>query len=88
MVNGADSKRTILRTGDRVTLGATCQFVFHQPVPISPSARLELVSGHRLPLAVDGVLIMAENLILGPTPPVHVAMPDLPANIVQYMPRT
>ena len=75
-VNGAAAARAVLKCGDRVTLGATCQFVFRQPVPISPSARLELVSGHRLPLAVDGVLLMADNLILGPggfntQPPFH-----------------
>ena len=84
LVNGEPTKRAPLAANDRVTLGGTCQFVFHQPVPISPSARLELVSGHRLPLAVDGVLLMAENLILGPTAPVHVVMPDAAANIVIY----
>ncbi len=84
MVNGSNSKRTILRTGDRVTLGATCQFVFHQPVPISPSARLELVSGHRLPVAVDGILLMAENLILGPGPQAHVVLPDAAGSLVFF----
>jgi hypothetical protein len=84
LVNGDPTKRAPLTAGDRVTLGGTCQFVFHQPVPISPSARLELVSGHRLPLAVDGVLLMAENLILGPTGPVHVAMPDAADNVILY----
>ena len=84
MVNGASAKRTILRTGDRVTLGATCQFIFHQPVPISPSARLELVSGHRLPVAVDGILLMAENLIFGPGPQAHVLLPEGAGNLVFY----
>jgi hypothetical protein len=84
LVNGEPTKRAPLAANDRVTLGGTCQFVFHQPVPISPSARLELVSGHRLPLAVDGVLLMAENLILGPAAPVHVVMPDAAMNIVIY----
>jgi tetratricopeptide (TPR) repeat protein len=40
MVNGLATKRTTLKPGDRVTLGSTCQFQFHLPVPISPSARL------------------------------------------------
>ena len=84
MVNGASAKRTILRTGDRVTLGATCQFIFLQPGPISPSARLELVSGHRLPVAVDGILLMAENLILGPGPQAHVLLPEGAGNLVFY----
>lgn len=84
LLNGEPTKRAPLTAGDRVTLGGTCQFVFHQPVPISPSARLELVSGHRLPLAVDGVLLMAENLILGPNGPTHVNMPDAADNLVIY----
>ena len=66
LVNGLAVPRTVLRPGDRLTLGTTCQFLFHLPVPISPSARLELVSGHRLPLAVDGIILMAESLVLGP----------------------
>lgn len=86
-VNGAAAKRAVLKPGDRLTLGPTCQMVFHQPVPISPSARLELVSGHRLPLAVDGVLLMAESLVLGPGQRVHVRLPsiaDHPGNVVLY----
>ena len=86
-VNGAAAKRAVLKPGDRLTLGSSCQMVFHQPVPISPSARLELVSGHRLPMAVDGVLLMAESLVLGPGQRVHVrlpAVPDHPGNVVIY----
>jgi len=83
-VNGIAHPRAVLRAGDRLTLGPTCQMIFHQPVPISPSARLELVSGHRLPLAVDGVILMAESLILGPGPHVHVPLPDAPGNVVLF----
>ena len=84
-VNGATSDRAVLRPGDRVTLGPTCQFVFQQPVPISPSARLEMVSGHRLPLAVDGVLLMAETLVLGPGEQSHVNLPvELLQSVVLY----
>jgi hypothetical protein len=82
LVNGNATTRTALCHGDRVTLGATCQFHFQQPVPISPTASLALVSGHRLPLAVDAVLLMAEYIILGPTAPVHVLVPGARSNIV------
>jgi hypothetical protein len=84
MVNGQATTRAVLATGDRVTLGGTCQFVFQRPVAISPSARLELVSGHRLPLAVDGILLMAENLIFGPSGAVHVPLPDAAGNVILY----
>ncbi len=83
-VNGTPNERTLLKCGDRVTLGASCQFLFRQPVSISPSARLELVSGHRLPLAVDGVLLMADNLILGPGSQTHITLPWATANIILY----
>ena len=62
---------------DRVTLGTSCQFQFRQAVPVSASARIDLVSGHRLRLALDGVLLMAETLVLGPGQQVHVNMPEL-----------
>jgi hypothetical protein len=83
-VNGTPNDRSLLKCGDRVTLGASCQFLFRQPVGISPSARLELVSGHRLPLAVDGVLLMADNLILGPGSQTHITLPWASSNVILY----
>jgi hypothetical protein len=82
-VNGASVKRALLQSGDRVTLGASCQFLFRLPVPGSNTARLELVSGHRLPTGVDAVLLMAEALILGGPAP-HIAIPGLEAPIVLF----
>lgn len=84
LVNNATTTRTMLKPGDRVTLGATCQFIFQRPVEISPSAKLELVSGHRLQIAVDGVLLMAESLILGPAGQSHVVVPWLTETVVLY----
>ena len=75
-VNGQPVKKVMLTSGDRITLGATCQFVFRKPIPISPTAKLELVSGHRLPQAVDGVLLMAESLVMGHEGKAHVVLPD------------
>jgi hypothetical protein len=83
-VNGQPVERALLRSGDRVTLGACCQFRFQQPVPVSTSARLDLVSGHRLRLAVDAVLLMADTLVLGPAPQAHVLMPDLAEPVVLF----
>ena len=83
-VNGQPVTRALLRPGDRVTLGTSCQFLFRQPVPVSTTARLDLVSGHRLPLAVDGVLLMADTLVLGPGPQAHVMVPDLKDPVVLF----
>jgi tetratricopeptide (TPR) repeat protein len=83
-VNGVETKRTVLSAGDRVTLGTSCQFLFHKPVAVSSSVRLELTSGHRLPVAVDGVLLMGNELMLGPGPDAHVEFPGLDAPVLIY----
>ncbi len=83
-VNGQAVTRALLRPGDRVTLGASCQFQFRQPVPASATARLDLVSGHRLPLGVDGILVMAETLVLGDGDQVHVILPDLKNPVIFF----
>jgi hypothetical protein len=82
-VNGTETKRAVLSAGDRVTLGTSCQFLFHKPVSVSSSVRLELTSGHRLPVAVDGILLMGNELILGPEPDSHIPM-KIPAPVLIY----
>jgi hypothetical protein len=84
LVNGQPVERALLQSGDRITLGGSCQLLFRQPVPVSATARLDLVSGHRLPVTVDGVLLMADTLVLGSGPQAHVSMPDLEHPIVLY----
>jgi hypothetical protein len=83
-VNGKPVEKALLQSGDRITLGACCQFQFRQPVPVSATARLDLVSGHRLRLAVDAVLLMADTLVLGPGPQAHIVMPELQQPVVLY----
>jgi len=84
LVNGNEVTRTLLQAGDRVTLGASCQFLFRMPVPGSGTARLELVSGHRLPTSVEGVLLMADTLVMGGSSQAHVMIPDLEKPIVLF----
>jgi tetratricopeptide (TPR) repeat protein len=83
-VNGKTVEKALLRANDRITLGTTCQLQFRQPAPVSASARLDLTSGQRLPLAVDGVILMADTLLLGPGPQVHVTVADLKQPVVLY----
>jgi len=83
-INGKDTSRAVLAPGDRVTLGPTCQFLFQKPVSVSSTARLELTSGHRLMLPVEGVLLMANEVILGAGPQAHVQVPDLPGKVLLY----
>lgn len=84
LLNGRDVARSVLAPGDRVTLGLTCQFLFQQPVPASATARLDLTSGHRLNHPVDGVLLMANELILGPGPDAHIVVGDATERVMIY----
>jgi hypothetical protein len=71
-VNGETVSSKALKPGDRITLGSSCQLLFTQPSPLTPTARLDLVSGHRFQTAVDAVLLMADVLVLGAGDEPHV----------------
>jgi hypothetical protein len=70
--------------GDVIRLGSTVELEFRQPSPVSATARLAIVSRHRLPLAVDGVLLMAETCIIGSSPQAHVPASGLDDPVVLY----
>ncbi len=83
-VNNQVVEKGLLKNGDRITLGTSCQILFRQPVAISSTARLDLVSGHKLGLPVDGVLLMAETLMMGPANQAHVEIPEVNFPIILY----
>jgi hypothetical protein len=65
-------------------LGSSVEILFRQSSPVSATARLEIVSRHRLPLAVEGVILMAETCILGSTAQAHVPAPQLETPVVLF----
>ena len=83
-VNNRRVESATLRDGDVIRLGQTVELEFHQPSPVSATARLSVVSRHRLPLAVDGVLLMADTCILGGSPQSHVVTAGLRDPVVLY----
>jgi hypothetical protein len=83
-VNLAPIQRSLLRSGDRITLGASCQLLFSQPEPLSATARLTIISGHRFAHPVDAVLLMAETLIVDRSPQAHVPAADLRERVVIF----
>jgi hypothetical protein len=83
-LNGRKVETAALRDGDVIRLGSSVELEFHQPSPVSSTARLEIVSRHRLPLAVDGVVLMAETCILGPNRQAHIYAPNLGEPVVIY----
>ncbi len=83
-VNGASVETAALHDGDVIRLGSSVELEFRQPSPVSTTARLQVVSRHRLPLAVDGVILMAETCIIGRPPQAHIAASNLDDSIVLY----
>jgi hypothetical protein len=83
-VNGKAVSTAALKDGDVIRLGSTVELEFRQPSPVSATARLRVVSRHRLPLAVDGVILMAETCIVGESKQAHIASPGLASPIVLY----
>ena len=82
LVNGAEVEKALLQPEDRVTLGRTCQFVFTRPLAVSGTALVRLASGHRFPWAIDGVILMAQNILLGPPGQAHIPVPGLGVPVV------
>ena len=84
-VNGKPvSEQACLRDGDVIRLGSTVELEFRQPSPVSATARLTIVSRHRLPLAVDGVVLMAETCIVGKSRQAHIPAPTLEESVILY----
>ena len=83
-VNGKAVTTAPLKDGDVIRLGSTVELEFRQPSPVSSTARLQVVSRHRLPLAVDGVILMAETCIVGDTRQAHIPAPGLANPVVLY----
>jgi len=83
-VNGQKVETAPVHDGDVIRLGSSVELEFRQPSPVSATARLAIVSRHRLPLAVDGVLLMAETCIIGGSPQAHTPAPGLREPVVLY----
>jgi FHA domain-containing protein len=83
-INGQRIETAPVHDGDVIRLGSTVELEFHQPSPVSATARLAIVSRHRLPLAVDGVLLMAETCIIDGSPQAHIPAPGLAQPVVLY----
>ena len=81
-VNHKPADKALLRDGDEIQIGNGCLITFRQPVPITTTARLELASRHRMPLAVNGIILMADSCIFGPSDGAHIIVPDLQRTVI------
>ncbi|HMO35076.1 MAG TPA: FHA domain-containing protein [Gemmatales bacterium] len=76
-LNGKNTEKALLKDGDILTLGTACRIRFRQPLAVSGTARLELISRHRLPLSMDGVILMADACLMGDNSNTHIVAPGL-----------
>lgn len=83
-INGQATDKALLRSADRITLGGSCQLQFWQPVPVSTTARLDMVSGHRFAEPVQAVLLMADTLVIGPETQSHIQVPDMTQPLILF----
>src|ERR1019366_4319544 len=83
-VNGKSVTTAPLKDGDVIRLGSTVELEFRQPSPVSTTARLQVISRHRLPLSVDGVILMAETCIVGDSKQAHILAPGQANPVVLY----
>lgn len=64
--------REALVPGDVLTLGGGVQLRLEKPHPLSSSARLVILSRHRTRPWSDGIILMSETLLVGPSQRDHV----------------
>lgn len=84
-VNGEPvSGRRALKSGDEVTLGASCRFRFERPNPLSGTAVLTPLSAHRMAGHVTALVMVASNLIVGPDEEAHVPVPKADGELIFY----
>ncbi len=86
-VNGLSAEKAILRPNDRITLGVLDDVsgavsATRAGERLGPNRPDEWSCGW--PQAVDGVILMAETLLLGSGSQVHVPMPDLRRQLVLF----
>lgn len=83
-INGQATEKALLRSADRITLGNSCQLQFWQPVPVSTTARLDMVSGHRFAESVQATILMSDTLVIGPSAQSHVQVADMTQPLIMY----
>lgn len=83
-INGqAIAKRAVVPRRCEIALGSL-RLRFSQPNPLSLSARLDWVGAPRTYPAVDAVLLMADQLLLGPSAGCHVVCRNWPVDMLLF----
>ena len=75
---------SLLRDGSEINVGDRVRFSFQLPNPWSSSAILTLLSNHRWQPSVDGVVLLADSLVLGANEGSHIVCPFWNKELVIY----
>ena len=67
---------TVLPDSCELTLGSSVRLSFSIPTPLSATSKLTFESEHRPRTSVDGVILMAETCLLGPSASDHILCPN------------
>jgi hypothetical protein len=83
--SGKDGKGKLLASGDRLELSPRCRLKFSVPNQVSTTAVLDL-SGARLPrLEIRRVILMDQDLIIGPNSASHVQVSGISESMVLHV---
>jgi|TARA_B110000881_G_C18498001_1_gene475299 hypothetical protein len=83
-ISGSEATtETPLHDGDQIQFGSV-ELLFRKPHPLSATAKLEFTKGHRTHPRTDGILLMADSLIIGNRDHDHVVYPYDEHQIVLY----
>jgi hypothetical protein len=74
--------RAMLSDGAMIELGRGVRLKFRQPTSLSLSARLDFASDHRPAQSVDGIVLLADTCLMGPSEDQHIVCPDWPGQVL------
>ncbi|HYW81407.1 MAG TPA: FHA domain-containing protein [Thermoguttaceae bacterium] len=80
----AVDRTALLGDGNHISLGRGVRMSFRRPHALSATVRLDMLSRHRTEPPTDGILLMADSCILGPSPNCHVVCRDWPHEVILY----
>lgn len=83
-VNGRAANKTLLRDGDRITLGSSAKMTFRKPSDRSGSAVLLMADRARLAQDVDRVVLFDDSIMIGPDASCHVRTREGDTRLVAF----
>jgi hypothetical protein len=77
-------RETYLRSGDEFVLGEDVRWRFRLPSPLSASAVIDFLSGHRPAERIDGIVLLEQSCLIGPGRDHHIDCPRSESSLVLF----